>query len=163
MAKGDVTPGISARLEALLMAAKPADLSERQWCLRGKVSTSFFTDIRSGTDPSIDRVERMANAIGLRLSDLVEGAQAQPAAPAPALPSEAQLAAMIDLGLDAGVTDATPRARIAQIVAPIVREQLRLFRSPGSPPAKGEAHVRGTTARSRPATRKSGKAAPRTT
>jgi transcriptional regulator with XRE-family HTH domain len=98
MAKGDVPPGISARLDHLLELARPAGLSERQFCIQSKVSTSFFTDLRNGRDPSIDRVERLANRAGLRLSQLVDGADATRAgrlAVPIALPSEERLADMM--------------------------------------------------------------------
>ena len=71
MAKDDAPPGISAQLDRLLVEARPADLSERQWCIQSRVSTSFFTDLRNGREPGIDRVERLANRAGLRLSELV--------------------------------------------------------------------------------------------
>ncbi len=73
MAKGDVPPGISAKIDNLLEQARPADLSERQFCLQSKVSTSFFTDLRNGREPGIDKIERLANRAGLTLAQLVDG------------------------------------------------------------------------------------------
>jgi hypothetical protein len=54
-----------------LRRIQPSDLNDRQWCIAGKVSTSFFTDVRNGTIPSIDKVERMVNVAGMTLTDFV--------------------------------------------------------------------------------------------
>lgn len=111
MGKQAATSGIGSRLGALLAGAKPADLSERQWCLKAGVSTSFFTDIRKGTVPSIDKVERMANAAGQSLAEFVTGASPErvseqelrrailDAFPLPSVPPEQQASYLADIVL----------------------------------------------------------------
>lgn len=112
MGKQAAMSGIGSRLDALLSRAKPADLSERQWCLKAGVSTSFFTDVRKGTVPSIDKVERMANAAGQSLAEFVSGgpqkgvnaARLQKAIldafPLPPLPFDQQAGYLADVVLD---------------------------------------------------------------
>lgn len=99
MAKKDVPKGISARLEHLFERAKPADLSVRQLLIQSNVNTSFFTDISNGREPGIDKIERLANRCGLRLSELLAEADA----PSPgrlavpiALPSADRLRAAVE-------------------------------------------------------------------
>lgn len=65
--------GIVELLPAMFARAKPDDLSWRQWTIQADVSGSFFTDVKNGIDPSIGRVERVVNAIGLSLVDFFEG------------------------------------------------------------------------------------------
>jgi hypothetical protein len=65
--------GIVTLLPAMFSRAKPDDLSWRQWTIQADVSASFFTDVKKGIDPSIGRVERAVNAIGLTLVDFFEG------------------------------------------------------------------------------------------
>lgn len=112
MGKQAAMSGIGSRLDALLTRAKPADLSERQWCLKAGVSTSFFTDVRKGAVPSIDKVERMANAVGQSLAEFVSGgpqkgvngARLQKAIldafPLPPLPFDQQAGYLADVVLD---------------------------------------------------------------
>jgi len=128
MAKNDAPPGISAKLDHLLEVARPKDISERQFCIQSKVSTSFFTDLRNGREPGIDKVERLANRAGLRLSELVQSADAiQPgrlALPI-ALPSAERMQTMMLALLDL-VDLERPRDELAGELAlqlPIVLEQ----------------------------------------
>lgn len=120
MAKGDTPPGISARLEGLLLRAMPPDLSERQFCIQSKVSTSFFTDLRKGVEPGIDKVERLANRAGIRLSRLVADADAPRAgrfAVPLALPSEPRLQTMMSAMLKSAGHQAP-----AELVDALVRQ-----------------------------------------
>lgn len=98
MAKKDIPKGISSRLEHLFEMAKPDDLSVRQLLIQSNVNTSFFTDISNGREPGIDKIERLANRCGLKLSELLQ--QADDLAPGRlsvpmALPSEDRLRAAI--------------------------------------------------------------------
>lgn len=129
MAKNDVPPGISARLDALLSGARPADMKERQFCIQSSVSTSFFTDLRNGREPGIDKVERLANTAGLRLSELIEGAES------PVQPTVLDLEKMIAEIIEAEVTFQTKLADLPRIVASGLHEQLRHFRSGLSSPS----------------------------
>lgn len=70
MAKLPVT-GTAARLDDIFRSIHPDGLSERQWCIRANVSTSFFTDIRKGSVPSLDKVERVAGVAGFSLAKLL--------------------------------------------------------------------------------------------
>lgn len=73
MRKPKPAPGISARLPAIFKAAKPDGMSMRKWMEAAKVSPKFVNDIEDGAEPGIDKVERMANAVGLTLTELIEG------------------------------------------------------------------------------------------
>lgn len=144
MAKNDVPPGISAQLDRLLTEARPANMSERQFCIQSSVSTSFFTDLRNGREPSIDRVERLANTAGLRLSELVEGAEP------PVQPTVVQLEQMIAEIIEAEVSFQTKLSDLPHIVATGLHEQLEHFQSGlSSPKAGGASTVPGRAVRSR--------------
>ena len=97
MAKEKPAPGISARLVTLLEGVRPSDeetgkaLSDNKWCEAAGVNSGFWRDLRGGSVPSIDNVERMARAAGLKLSDLIDGAE-RPVNP---LPSAAELEQMV--------------------------------------------------------------------
>lgn len=156
MAKKQAPPGISARLDELLMRAQPEDLSERQWCLQAQVSTSFFTDLRKGVEPGIDRVERLARRAGLKLSELVEGAERSVAR----VPTEDELAEMLAEAQDEAPAGTTlggyPRAVAAGLRG-------RLLRHLGAPSNDSESASEPSmrpaeVARSRPPTKKSARA-----
>lgn len=111
MAKKPAT-GIASRLDAMLGRIKPDDMSERGWLLAAQVNTSFFTDLRKGTVPSIDKVERLARAAGLSLAEFVSDGERvgvsashlhkaiQEALPLPPFPPERQAAYLADIVLD---------------------------------------------------------------
>ena len=149
MAKSDVPPGISARLDRLLEQVRPAELSERQFCLQSKVSTSFFTDLRNGTEPGIDRVERLANRAGLRLSQLVEGADhlasGRLAVPM-VLPSEERLTAMMSALLKSVGLDREADARAGEL-AQLLPTALEQAGAALAKPASDRATKRGGPAR----------------
>jgi len=87
----DENAELVARIEALLAAAKPTDLSTRQWLLLSRVNSSFFTDLRKGVVPGIDKLARLARRAGLSLSELLDGASTAPRT----LPSAEDLETML--------------------------------------------------------------------
>lgn len=76
MAKKPAPPGISSRLDGMLRRVQPKGLSVRKWCEASQVSTSFFTDLRKGTEPGIDKIERLVNKAGLSLSQFIANDEA---------------------------------------------------------------------------------------
>lgn len=102
MAKKDIQPGVSGRLDALLRSAKPPELSERAWLIQSKVNTSFFTDLRAGKEPGIDKIERLARRAGMSLAELLEGAPTEAEAPDTIVVSLANLAVFVRRVLNGG-------------------------------------------------------------
>lgn len=76
-----------------LMALKPDDLSERQWLIQAGVSSSFFTNLKAGSEPSVGNLRLVLEAIGLTLPEFfaaeAKGRLAE-------VPSEQALASLID-------------------------------------------------------------------
>ena len=64
-------PGISAHLMAMFERVRPEGMSWRQWCEAARVNTSFFTDLRKGREPGIDKIERLAAAAGFTLAEFL--------------------------------------------------------------------------------------------
>jgi len=97
MTKIKPPPGISARLVEILERLRPWDdargkpLADSAWCEMAKVSPGFWRDLRKGSVPSIDNVERFARSVGLRLSELIEGGEP----PALILPNAKEMAGMV--------------------------------------------------------------------
>lgn len=99
MVKKDIPKGISGRLERMFERVRPADLSVRQLLIQSNVNTSFFTDISNGREPGIDKIERLANRCGLKLSEFLaqdDGLQPGRLAVPIALPSADRLRAAVE-------------------------------------------------------------------
>lgn len=135
------------------------DVGPKPFAIKNGMGETVVRDLvkAHNKDVQLGTLAKIAKGAGVPLVELLQ------VGPPQDLPSAEQLAAMIDLGLDAGVNETTPRERIAEIVAPVVREQLRLFRSDDSAARKAARNVRGKAARSQPATKRDGKEAPRKT
>lgn len=56
-------------LYARLLRIKPADLTERQWTIRAGVSSSFFTNMAKGSEPSIGNLRLVLDEIGVSLPE----------------------------------------------------------------------------------------------
>ncbi len=69
MPKAPKNPADNRALLTLIEVGKPADLSVAQWLKAARVSSSFITDLRNGVEPSIYKIERLARAAGMRLSE----------------------------------------------------------------------------------------------
>lgn len=154
MAKGDIEPGISAQLNTLLERVKPDDLTPRQWCLQSNVSTSFFTDLRKGTEPGIDKVERLANRAGITLTQLIEGraelSAGRLAVPI-ALPSVERLRTMMAALLKTtGIED--PTGELADALAQLLPNALEQAGAVLAPPESARVRRRGAPPQ-RPATK----------
>lgn len=97
MRKPKPAPGISARLPDMFRAAKPPGMSLSKWMEAAKVSGKFLNDIEDGSEPGIDKVERMALAAGLSFADFVAGRLAAPDTPATAwIPKIETIEALLD-------------------------------------------------------------------
>lgn len=128
MARKPAPPGISTRLDGMLRRVQPEGLSVRKWCEASQVSTSFFTDLRNGTEPGIDKIERLVNRAGLSLAQFI----ADDAAPAI---SEDELRQAIR---DAFPLPPKPFDQQAEYLADIVLDILAL------PPSRRPSHPSGS-------------------
>lgn len=151
MAKVEAPPGVSAKLIDLLMSAKPDELSERQWCMKAQVSTSFFTDLRNGREPGIDKVERMAGAIGLSLSEFLAGQRP----PIRLVPEAEELEQMLSEIVGDEITMQTRPSDLPRIFGTALHGQLKHYRSGLASPKKEKAPVLGAAAQSPAPTRRS--------
>lgn len=160
MSKPDVPPGVSASLIDILQRAKPSELSVRKWCEQARVSPSFFTDLKNGREPGIDKVERLAAVVGLTLSELVAGQQP----PTRIVPDESELEAMLSEIVSDEVTMQTRLADLPRIFGTALHVQLEHYRSGlGTRPAVSEESARGASARPRQPTTRSAAAESRKT
>jgi|GEM_PF-3157913 len=51
-----------------LEAVKPDDLSINAWLKQAGVGSSFFTNLRKGSEPGIYKIERLIEITGVKLS-----------------------------------------------------------------------------------------------
>jgi hypothetical protein len=51
-----------------LYSIQPEGMKVRRWLLEANVNTSFFTDLKKGTNPGVYYVERLVNVAGFDLS-----------------------------------------------------------------------------------------------
>lgn len=54
-----------AELYSRLMLLKPPELTNAEWARRARVSSSFFQDVKKGTRPRSDNLEKVLEAIGI--------------------------------------------------------------------------------------------------
>ena len=141
-------PGIGPRFLTLLEGARPIDpatgkpLSDKAWQDRAGGLAGAFRDLRRGSVPSIDKADRLARAIGLTLSELLDGAEP----PANPLPSEAELAAMV-ADVQGELRPGTTLADYPQVVGPALRERLARYQADArSAPYRDRATVREAAA-----------------
>lgn len=109
----------AVRLYAMLMALKPANLTERQWTKKAGVSGSFFTNLKGGSEPSIGLLRQVLNAVGVSLPEFfvqeAEGRLVQ-------APNEQELAAAIERVLPGLPLAADKRAEfLASTVSGVLR------------------------------------------
>ena len=68
-------------LYTLLMSIKPAGLTANAWASRAGVSRSFFTDVRGGTNPRTDTLEKVVSVAGYTLAQFYDLDGARTVAP----------------------------------------------------------------------------------
>lgn len=52
-----------------LLLLKPAELTERQWTIGAGVSSSFFTNLKAGSEPSIGNLRLVLDFVGITLPE----------------------------------------------------------------------------------------------
>ena len=52
-----------------LMALRPADVSNNMWAKQAGVNTSFFTNLKKGSEPSVGNMRAILKAVGLTLPE----------------------------------------------------------------------------------------------
>jgi len=57
-------------LKRLETARIAANISQNELCKRAHVSASFFTGLRNGCEPGLYKIKRLAEVMGLTLSDV---------------------------------------------------------------------------------------------
>lgn len=109
-----------ALYERLMALPRDKDLSNNEWTRRAKVNTSFFTNLKNGSEPSVGNLRAILEVVGVSLPEFfLDEAQGRLAK----TPTVAQLAAAIE-----AVLPGLPRNldKRAQYLAEAVQSVLEL-------------------------------------
>lgn len=70
MSKGSQSQRTASPVYDRLIALKPESWTEAEWARRAGVNMSFFTDLKKGTKPTLEKVERLVQAAGRTMPEL---------------------------------------------------------------------------------------------
>lgn len=122
-------------LYARLARLKPADLTERQWTIKAGVSSSFFTNLKKGSEPSVGLLRLILETVGVSLPEFfVHEADGRLIA----APSEQALAEAFDRVLPGLPKVGKGRDRRAEYLASTVLDVLGLPQRLRANPARPE-------------------------
>lgn len=143
--------------ERLMRLPRPADLSNNEWAKRAGVNTSFFTNLRNGSEPSVGNLSAVLETVGVTLPEFFVGNSKEPTA---RLPDQQALSEAIFLALP-GLPENPERQ--AEYLAEVVLGVLALPKELEAKPAdlsvqRGETskseHAPGSTKQVAPARRR---------
>lgn len=69
MAKSEASQRARAIYERLMILSRDVDLSNNEWAKKAGVNTSFFTNLKNGSEPSVGNLRAVLNAIDVTLPE----------------------------------------------------------------------------------------------